>query len=54
MINYELRLDQTELNFRAVEELDRITENKQIYYRIRFSYMFLGDNKLFNHCFGSN
>ena len=50
-VQYELRKGSTELNFHAIEELQRITENNEIFYYVRFSSMFLGDNKIFEYSF---
>ena len=52
LAQFELHKDKTELTFRAIEELNHVFENEEIYYYVRFNYMFLGDNKIFDHCFG--
>lgn len=49
---YELRKGPTELSFHAIEELRRVTKDEEIFYYARFSYMFLGGNKIFDHSFG--
>lgn len=52
LAQFELHKNKTELTFRAIEELNHVIENDEVYYYVRFNYMFLGDNKIFDHCFG--
>lgn len=52
LAQFQLHKNKTELTFRAIEELSHFTENEEVYYYVRFNYMFLGDNKIFDHCFG--
>jgi hypothetical protein len=49
---YQLDDGKSEMYVRPVEELKRVEENEEVYYYLQFSSMFLGDNQVFDYCFG--
>ena len=49
---FELHNGSTELSFHAIEELRRVPQEEDIFYYVRFNYMFLGDNQIFDYSFG--
>ena len=51
-VTYRLDDGKNVMYVRPVEELNRIEENEEIYYYLQFSSIFLGDNQVFNYCFG--
>lgn len=49
---YQLDDGESEIYVRPVEELNRIEKNEEVYYYLQFSSMFLGNNQIFDFCFG--
>lgn len=49
---YRLSNGSSEMYVRPIEFMNRVEENNEIYYCLRFSSLFLGDDEVFNYCFG--
>lgn len=49
---YNLDDGGNEMCVRPIEELSRVEKNNEIYYYLQFSSLFLGDNQVFDYCFG--
>jgi hypothetical protein len=50
---YELHKKHIGLSFNAIDELRSASENEEIYYYARLNRMFLGNNTIFDRCFGN-